>query len=114
LWRALSIAKEHLLVQSMFIDNPILTELKNKDWQSFLEREIKVREEEELPPFSRLIRARFVREKGEALKHLANRYNVRIRSVGELIEALVRIKPREMGKVLREINKLFPVTIEIL
>lgn len=114
LWRARAIARDRLLIQTLFPEHPILKHLQEGDWKSYCESELIRRREEKLPPFSRILLVRFTEDKSRELQKMAKNYGleIRYRKTGRLMEALVRGSFYNMSKIIKEIRILRPIHLE--
>lgn len=110
LWRAYSLARRTLVVQSLFPESKVIKGLLRGDWKEFLEDELRRRKEEDLPPFSRLLIARFKEDVERKLK--AHQLSYSIRRYGELRE--VMLKTKKAKSLLRLLRSLRPTSLEVL
>ncbi|MDW8096139.1 MAG: hypothetical protein RMI51_04995 [Aquificaceae bacterium] len=101
LWTALCVSKKSLIVQTVLEDNPVLNFIQQKDWQAFCQEELKRREEEELPPFKRLVVART--KDSLDLKDMP--VEVRKRKLNNELEFLIKVDNKHLGNLLRHIRK---------
>ncbi|MFN4319427.1 MAG: hypothetical protein ACK4FY_02960 [Aquificaceae bacterium] len=109
LWQALCISKKRLIVQKVLEDNPVVEFIKNKDWLGFCQEELRRREEEGLPPFKRLVRARLRFE--PSLKNLP--VEVKKRRLEELWEFIIKVDKRHLKDLLRRLREYKPVDLEV-
>ncbi|MEN3027689.1 MAG: hypothetical protein ABDH29_00325 [Aquificaceae bacterium] len=109
LWKALCISRKSLTVQTALENNPLLKYIKNKDWRSFCQEELKKREEEELPPFKRLVKAKL---KTLPPKNLPG--EVRRKNLDDYFELLIKVDRKHLKELLLEIRKHRPFELEVL
>ncbi|MCS7170815.1 MAG: primosomal protein N', partial [Aquificaceae bacterium] len=87
LWKALCTSRKRFVVQTVLDKNPILEYVKNKDYQGFFQEELKIREEEGLPPFKRLVVTKL--KTVPTFKDLP--VEVKRRRLGEIFELLIKV-----------------------
>lgn len=116
LWRARAVAEDTLVVQTLFPKHPLLEELKEGDWEAYFQRELLRREEEGLPPFSKMLLVRFSQDRRKELERIASEYKVelRCRKTGRLTEALFKTDKKLIGKLIKRVRNLKPVYFELL
>ncbi len=110
MWKALSISKKRLIVQTVLEHNPLLEFLKTKDWEGFCKEELERRKEENLPPYTRLIRLEVRKEPD--LSGLP--VEVSKRRVGDLKELLVKVDTKNFASVLKFLRSIRPMRLEVL
>ncbi|WP_448588186.1 hypothetical protein [Thermocrinis sp.] len=104
--RALAIAEENFYIQT-FLDEHIIEHYLSED---FLQRELEKRKEENLPPFSKLIFAVFTKERTGALSSLPD---VKIRTYGNIVEAFLKVSPKQLKDILPSVLSLRPLKLEV-
>lgn len=109
LWQALCISKKRLIIQTALEDNPVLEFIKNKDWHGFCQEELKRREEEDLPPFKRLVRARLRSEPN--LKNLP--VEAKGKRLEKLWELLIKVDKKHLKELLKRLREYQPVDLEV-
>ncbi|MGB9873554.1 MAG: primosomal protein N' [Hydrogenobacter sp.] len=110
-WRARALAKEKLLIQTLFAEHSILEDIKRNHWENYLDKEWERRKEEHLPPFSRMILASFSKDVRKSLESLG--VKGRYRKTKRGIDALLRVNSARMGEVLKKVRSLSPLRLEI-
>ncbi|MCS6998070.1 MAG: hypothetical protein NZL86_01580 [Aquificaceae bacterium] len=110
LWKALCISRKNLTVQTALENNPLLKYVKDKDWQGFCQEELRKREEEELPPFKRLVKAKL--KTLPVIKSLPG--EVRKKNLGDYFELLIKVDRKNLRELLLEIRKHRPFELEVL
>ncbi len=110
IWRAYSLARRIFVVQSLFPESKVIKGLLRGDWKKFLDDELRRRKEEDLPPFSRLLIARFKKDVEKKLK--AHQLSYNIRKYGELTE--IMLKTKKTKSLLRLLRSLRPTSLEVL
>lgn len=110
LWKALSISKKRLVVQTVIEHNPLLEFLKQKDWEGFCKEELNRRKEENLPPFSRLIKIQVSKE--PKLSHLP--VEVSVKNLGKIKEMLIKVDHKNFSSVLKFLRSLRPISLQVL
>lgn len=110
MWKALSISKKRLIVQTVLEHNPLLEFLKTKDWEGFCKEELERRREENLPPYTRLIRLEVRKEPD--LSGLP--VEVSKRKVGDLKELLIKVDTKNFASVLKFLRSIRPMRLEVL
>lgn len=111
-WKSACIAKKRLIVQTLIEENSLLEYIKSFDWEGFVKEELERRKEEYLPPYSRLIRARFTRLPEKSLLALPG--NVSLRRMGGVVDALIRVEKSLGGRVLKAVRSLNPIELEVI
>jgi len=111
MWRARALAKEKLLIQTMFAEHSIIRDIKKGDWKNYCEEELKRREEENLPPFSKIILASFSKDIRKSLEGLGVEGKYRKTKRG--IDVLLKVNAARMGEVLKKIRTFRPIRLEI-
>ncbi len=110
LWRAMCIAKKRLVLQTVLKENPFLKFLEEKDWEGFCKEELEKRQEEALPPYVRLIRAKTDRKPD--LEGLP--LNIEKRRVGKLWDMLIKVDRKHFSQVLRLLRAVKPIELEVV
>ncbi len=110
MWKALSISRKRLVVQTVLGHNPLLDLLKVKDWKGFCKGELERRREENLPPYSRLIRLEVKKEPD--LSHLP--VEISRRNLGNTRELLLKVNTKSFSSVLKFLRSLRPIRLEVL
>lgn len=111
LWKVRALAREKLLIQTMFAEHSIIQDIKKGDWKNYCEEELKRRKEENLPPFSKIILASFSRDIRKSLEDLG--VEGRYRKTKRGIDALLKVNTARMGEVLKKIRTFRPLRLEI-
>jgi primosomal protein N' (replication factor Y) len=111
MWRARALAKEKLLIQTMFAEHSIIRDIKKGDWKNYCEEELKRRKEENLPPFSKIILASFSKDIRKSLEGLGVEGKYRKTKRG--IDVLLKVNAARMGEVLKKIRTFRPIRLEI-
>ncbi len=110
LWQAMAICRKKLIVQTSFVETPLLEFLKNKDWQGFCNEELRRRKEEKLPPFVKIVHAR--------LKNLPELKNLPIevkkRKHRDLWELFIKVDKKHLRMVLKKLREYKLEYIEVV
>jgi primosomal protein N' (replication factor Y) len=112
LWRSACIAERRLVVQTALKDNPVLEHLKNLDWEGFYKEEISRRQEERLPPFTKIIKVRLKTFPRDTFRDLPVDVSLRHTPKGE--EALIRFDRKLTKRVLQTLYKLKPLDLQVV
>ncbi len=115
LWTALSITKEKLIVQTLQPDFPVLQSLVEKNPFDFLESELKERQEENLPPFAKIVLAKYTKKGKLALEELkALCINFRLYEKDNSWELFCKTTSKNLGNLLRVIRKENPIKVSVI
>ncbi len=107
--KALLIAGEKLLIQTMFPEEEVFRLLKEKRFEEFYLRELKRREEEALPPAWRLLLIKTTRKElgGYAVRFLSPKVRTSFNPRENLYEILVRFRDRKTLVKVKQLVKRF-------
>jgi primosomal protein N' len=111
-WKSACIAKRRLVVQTIVENNTLLEYIKPFEWEGFVKEELSNRKEEHLPPYSRLIRARFLNVPQKALDSIPG--EVSLRRINSVVDMLIRVDKSKSGQVLKAVRSLKPIELEVV
>ena len=114
LWRAMSVCKKELVIQTLYPKSPIIESLLNKKPYSFLEVELEERKQERLPPFVKVVVAQYAYLKDKNVEPL-NRLceYMKVFKKGERWEVFCKTSNNNLGDVLKALRREKPINISV-
>lgn len=110
IWKSLCIARKRLVIQTVLENNPLLEYAKTKDWEGFCREELDRRKEENLPPYSRLVKVKTTREPD--LSNLP--VEILRKSSGNLKELIIKVDHKNFSSLMRFLRSLSYVDLQVL